>query len=40
MLDFDLVEFYEVENRVLKNAVRRSMDRFPFDFMFQLTKIE
>ena len=40
MLDFDLAELYEVENRALKQAVKRNMDRFPDDFMFQLTKIE
>jgi hypothetical protein len=40
MLDFDLAELYEVENRVLKQAVKRNPDRFPDDFMFQLTKIE
>ncbi|HAQ21056.1 MAG TPA: DNA-binding protein [Prolixibacteraceae bacterium] len=40
MLDFDLSSMYEVENRVLKQAVKRNLDRFPNDFMFQLTKIE
>jgi hypothetical protein len=40
MLDFDLAEMYEVENRVLKQSVKRNPDRFPDDFMFQLTKIE
>ncbi|MDP2890372.1 MAG: ORF6N domain-containing protein [Bacteroidota bacterium] len=40
MLDFDLSEMYEVENRALKQAVKRNLDRFPNDFMFQLTKIE
>lgn len=40
MLDFDLAEMYEVETRVLKQAIRRNIDRFPFDFMFQLTKDE
>lgn len=40
MLDFDLAELYKVENRTLKQAVRRNMDRFPDDFMFQLTKTE
>ena len=40
MLDFDLAELYEVENRALKQAVRRNADRFPDDFMFQLTKAE
>jgi len=40
MLDFDLAELYEVETRGLKQAVRRNIDRFPEDFMFQLTKTE
>ncbi len=40
MLDFDLAELYEVENRILKQSVRRNIDRFPEDFMFQLSKSE
>ena len=40
MLDFDLAEMYEVETRVLNQAVKRSIERFPKDFMFQLTKEE
>ena len=40
MFDFDLAELYEVETRVLKQAVRRNMERFPEDFMFQLTNEE
>jgi len=40
MLDFDLAELYEVETRVLKQTVRRNMERFPDDFMFELTKGE
>ncbi len=40
MLDFDLAELYGVETRVLKQAVRRNIDRFPNDFMFELTKEE
>lgn len=40
MLDFDLAGLYEVETRALKQAVRRNLDRFPADFMFQLTKAE
>lgn len=40
MLDFDLAELYEVETRVLKQAVKRNIDIFPEDFMFELTKIE
>ena len=34
MLDYDLAELYEVENRALKQAVRRNVERFPEDFMF------
>ena len=40
MLDFDLAELYEVETRVLKQAVKRNMERFPVDFMFELTPAE
>ena len=40
MLDRDLAELYDVETRVLKQAVRRNIDRFPADFMFELTKEE
>ncbi len=40
MLDFDLALLYNVETRVLKQAVRRNHNRFPEDFMFELTKIE
>ncbi len=40
MLDFDLAELYEVENRSLKQAVKRNIGRFPDDFMFHLTKNE
>lgn len=40
MLDFDLSDMYGVENRVLKQSVKRNIDRFPDDFMFQLTKKE
>jgi dipeptidase len=40
MFDFDLAELYEVETRTLKQAVRRNTDRFPEDFMFQLTDDE
>jgi hypothetical protein len=36
----DLAKIYEVETRALKQAVRRNLDRFPEDFMFQLTKEE
>ena len=40
MLDRDLAELYEVETKQLKRAVRRNIDRFPADFMFELTKVE
>ena len=40
MLDFDLAEMYEVETRVLNQAVKRNIERFPEDFMFQLTAEE
>lgn len=36
MLDRDLAELYEVETRVLNQAVRRNIERFPEDFMFSL----
>lgn len=40
MLDFDLAEPYEIETRVLKQAVKRNLNRFPKNFMFELTKKE
>ena len=40
MLDFDLAALYQVETRVLKQAVRRNIERFPSDFMFELTADE
>jgi len=40
MIDRDLAELYEVEIRVLVQAVKRNIERFPSDFMFQLTKEE
>jgi len=40
MLDFQLAELYQVETRALKQAVRRNPDRFPSDFMFELTNSE
>ena len=40
MLDSDLAMLYEVETRVLNQAVKRNIERFPTDFMFQLTKDE
>ncbi len=40
MLDFDLAELYEVETKVLNQAVKRNSHRFPEDFMFRLTARE
>jgi len=40
MLDSDLAALYQVETRVLNQAVRRNSDRFPERFCFQLTKEE
>jgi hypothetical protein len=40
MLDLDLAELYQVETRVLNQAVKRNIKRFPADFMFQLTPEE
>jgi len=40
ILDVHLAEFYGVETRVLKQAVRRNRDRFPDDFMYELTDVE
>jgi len=40
MLDFDLAELYEVQTKALNQAVKRNIDRFPEDFMFQLTTKE
>lgn len=40
ILDRELAVLYNVETRVLKQAVRRNLERFPSDFMFQLTKKE
>jgi hypothetical protein len=40
MLDFDLATLYEVETRVLNQAVKRNIDIFPPDFMFKLTETE
>lgn len=37
MLDYDIAELYEVETRVLNQAVKRNIDIFPADFMFQIT---
>ena len=40
MLDRDLAVLYGIETRVLKQAVRRNISRFPEDFMFELNKSE
>ena len=40
ILDKDLAKLYEVDTRQLTRQVRRNIDRFPEDFMFQLTKEE
>lgn len=40
MLDSDLAELYGVETKVLNQAVKRNLERFPSDFMFQLTEEE
>ncbi|MFN3753580.1 ORF6N domain-containing protein [Flavobacterium sp.] len=40
MLDFDLADLYNVENKRLKASVRRNINRFPQDFMFELTENE
>lgn len=40
MLDVDLAQLYQVETRVLKQAVRRNIESFPDDFMFSLSKKE
>ena len=40
MLDFDLAELYGVETKVLNQAVKRNTDRFPADFMVQITREE
>ena len=40
ILDFDLANFYGVENKRMKEAVRRNMTRFPEDFVFELTRDE
>ena len=38
IFDFDLAALYEVETKVLNQAVKRNIIRFPEDFMFELTK--
>ena len=40
MIDRDLAELYGVETKVLKQAVKRNLDIFPKNFMFELTKEE
>ena len=40
MFDFDLAEMYGIETKRLKHAVRRNIERFPEDFMFELTMEE
>lgn len=40
MIDNDLAELYDVETKNLKRAVRSNIERFPDDFMFELTKEE
>lgn len=40
MLDRDLAEFYEVKPIRLREQIKRNAERFPFDFMFQLTDAE
>lgn len=40
MLDCDLASLYDVETRVLNQAVKRNIERFPDDFMFELTRDE
>jgi hypothetical protein len=40
MIDFELAELYNIENKQLKRQVKRNIDRFPPDFMFVLNKEE
>lgn len=40
MLDSDLADVYQVETRVLNQALKRNLNRFPADFMFQLNEVE
>ena len=40
MLDFDLALLYDIDTKVFKQAVRRNMNRFPEDFMFEITASE
>jgi len=40
MLDSDLAELYEVETKKLNQSVNRNIERFPYDFSFQLSEVE
>lgn len=40
MIDRDLAELYNLETKRLKEAVKRNIERFPKDFMFQMTVVE
>jgi len=40
MLDFDLADLYQVQTKILNQAVKSNADRFPKDFMFRLNKKE
>jgi hypothetical protein len=40
MLDRDLAELYTVETKVLNQAIKRNIERFPYNFMFQLSRDE
>ena len=40
MLDFDIAELYQIENKRLKASVRRNINRFPEDFVFELSEKE
>lgn len=40
MLDYDLAKLYQIETKALKQAVRRNRERFPDDFMFELSQDE
>ena len=40
IIDVELARLYEVPTKVLKQAVRRNLNRFPIDFMFELTENE
>ena len=40
MIDIDLANIYGIENRSLRQAVRRNIDKFPDDFLFRLSKEE